>query len=92
MTCTCQYMFKTFSISRLTVLSVVLQGSGPSNDGLIEVLPNIILLRSSYSFYLDIAEQVGGPIENDIYGPSHRFGSRTNVSRVVQGNDEYCLL
>ncbi|XP_003242766.1 prominin-1-A-like [Acyrthosiphon pisum] len=32
----------------------------------------------------DIAEQLGGPIENDIYGPSHRFGSRNNVSRVVQ--------
>ncbi|KAF0769684.1 prominin-1-A-like, partial [Aphis craccivora] len=34
----------------------------------------------------DIAEQLGGPIENDIYGPSHRFGSRTNVSKVVQGD------
>ncbi|XP_025201235.1 prominin-1-like [Melanaphis sacchari] len=32
----------------------------------------------------DISEQLGGPIENEIYGPSHRFGSRTNVSRVVQ--------
>lgn len=37
--------------------------------------------------FLDIAEQLGGPIENDIYGPSHRFGSRNNVSRVVQGDD-----
>lgn len=36
--------------------------------------------------FLDIAEQLGGPIENDIYGPSHRFGSRINVTRVVQGD------
>lgn len=43
-----------------------------------------MILKSNF-LCLDIAEQLGGPIENDIYGPSHRFGSRTNVTRVVQG-------
>ncbi|VVC35443.1 Hypothetical protein CINCED_3A000895 [Cinara cedri] len=33
----------------------------------------------------DVAEQLGGPIENEIYGPSLRFGSRTNnVTKIVQ--------
>ncbi|XP_050421252.1 prominin-1-A-like [Adelges cooleyi] len=32
----------------------------------------------------DIAEQLGGSIENDIYGSGHKFSSRTNVSKVVQ--------
>lgn len=37
-------------------------------------------------WFADIAEQLGGPIENDIYGPAHRFSSRTNASRIVQGD------
>ncbi|XP_050544501.1 prominin-1-A-like [Daktulosphaira vitifoliae] len=32
----------------------------------------------------DIADNLGGSIENDIYGPNHKFGSRNNVSIIVQ--------